>query len=123
MPTATPTNPFLARQAIATDVGSRIGASVPLEEDFMQTVFNELKPGEAGVAGDADRATFYVVYVEPQDDTGPSAAALSEPYFQPYFISPYQFMAQRMKMQAVGSNTQWRQDLFNEYDVRVIEQN
>lgn len=42
-------------------------------DDFMKTVFDELKNGEAGIAANADRSTFFLVKVRDRDGTEPPA--------------------------------------------------
>jgi hypothetical protein len=71
-------------------------------QDFMRTVFNDLKPGQVGVAPNFDRSIFYVVKVlertpaSEQDFDQFRARFLKEPVFdQLFFPSVYQQLALR----------------------------
>ena len=99
-----------------TDVGSRLGASVPLAQDFLATVFEKLEPGEAGVSFDEDQSSYWVVYVEPGDVVQPGDEFKSAPVFGSPFSSPYPQMAAQFKGQ-YGRN--WRQALLDEYGVEL----
>ncbi|MFO1092723.1 MAG: SurA N-terminal domain-containing protein, partial [Planctomycetaceae bacterium] len=66
MPTAQPFNPFAPRipriQAPpgVQDIGEKF---MRTESDFMKTVFDDLKPGDVGVAANVDRSEYYVVRI------------------------------------------------------------
>lgn len=123
-PFATGANPLFSQfgqQVFPTDLGRRIGSETPLGQDFMQTAFDELAPGEAGVAGDVERNQVYVVYVGPDAKTELTDEVAKAPYFQPSFSSPYPQMARELRQQAIGSD-QWRRDLLSEYDVLIYPQ-
>ena len=60
----------------------------PVGQDFMQTVFAALSPGETGVAADAIRSTFYVVRVKDRDGAGTAAdAAVASEALQQQFLN------------------------------------
>lgn len=64
----------------------RISTVVGVEkagESFMKTAFQDLKPGETGVAANADKTVYYVVQVEKRDDATPEEVAkLQERFIQ-----------------------------------------
>ena len=110
-------NPFMNNtQTERTDIGSRLGASVPLDDTFMQAVFDEAAPGDVVVAPDSEASSYWVVYVRPGEVPGPGAGFKQAPLFG--FMSPYPNLS-RMAKQRSGRS--WRRQLLDEYDVQLPE--
>ncbi|MEX0585505.1 MAG: hypothetical protein WD176_02595, partial [Pirellulales bacterium] len=106
-------------------------------EDFMRIVFDELQPGEVGVAPNSDRSIYYVVRVVSRtptpDDAGYAAFRerfLREPVFQahPLFAmqgiewpSIYQSMAIQQSLKSEPNWTQGPKGLFTRHDVQMVD--
>ena len=97
-----------------TNIGQRLGARTPLGDEFLQTVFEKLQPGEVGVTYDDEKKSFWVVQVEPTEPVKPSDGFDKAPVFGSRFSSPYPDMAVQYKLRTGGN---WRQSLLNEYGV------
>lgn len=113
-------NPFTTPPPELTrlrNVPGRIG------ESFMETVFNELRPGEAGVAHSVDKDYFYVVrvhdrsYGRADDLAGFREAFLREPVFGQYFTSDYPKLAQG---ELASYQTDWSEALFQKHGAEII---
>ncbi|MBW3541555.1 MAG: hypothetical protein KY476_14905 [Planctomycetes bacterium] len=95
------------------DVGGNTGG------EFMETVFNELEPGDVGVVPNSDRTVYYVVRVKDRSsaDEGVQTVLREELMREPLFEGawPYQQMLAARRNYLQG---QWIDRLHAKYDVR-----
>ncbi len=70
-PSVPPLNPFQPPPTAVqlTDLAPSVAKA---GERFMETVFRKLKPGEVGVAPNADQTVYYVVYLKSRSDSDPT---------------------------------------------------
>ncbi len=115
-------NPFMTPPPERTqlrNIPGRIG------ESFMEVVFDDLKPNDAGVAHSADMKYFYVVKVFDRtygrfENIGAFREQfLKEQLFAPYQFSDYPKLAQGELQQY---RTDWSKELFEKHGVEIIEQ-
>jgi len=100
--------------------------SVPgqIGESFMETVFDDLNVGEAGVAYSIDKDYYYVVRVDSRtygraaDRAAFRERFLREPVFAPYYASDYPKLAQS---KLVSMQTDWADALLDKYHVKILE--
>lgn len=97
---------------------------------FMETIFQDLKPGEIGVAPNADRTIYYVVKVKERAPADPEADAdfkekvLQAEIFTPpapaqllqFFATPYYYLSQEQERTLVQ---EWFDRLENKYDLQI----
>lgn len=105
-------NPFNQQPPRRTNVAALLDAEAPLGDEFFETVFDELEPGEAAVTTDSEGKAYYVVHVDPGAGDEIDRSVLSQEYFQ--LFSPYRMLAEQTKNRDGGN---FRQTLFNEYGV------
>ncbi|MGE0375927.1 MAG: hypothetical protein AB7I48_15805 [Planctomycetaceae bacterium] len=100
--------------------------SVPghMGESFMKTVFQEIRPGEVGVAHSVDQDYFYVVrindrtYGRAADLAGFRESFIHEPVFAPYYASDYPKLAQS----TLGNyQTDWSELLLKKHHAEIIK--
>jgi len=108
--------------------------------EFMRTVFDELSPGEAGVATNMDHSVYYVVRVtsrtpSPDDEEQMNQFRekfLREPVFEhdPLLArfgierpSPYEYLAVGETMQAEPNWIRGPGGLWERHDARIVERN
>ncbi|MCA9027218.1 MAG: hypothetical protein KDA86_18565 [Planctomycetaceae bacterium] len=115
-------NPFMTPPPVRTqlrNIPGRIGDS------FMETVFDEVRPKEAGIAHSIDKDYFYVVkvldrtYGQFENLEEFREQFLKERLFAPYQFSDYPKLAQGELQQY---RTDWSKELFEKHGVEIIEQ-
>lgn len=91
----------------------------------METVFDDVKPGEAGMAHSIDKKYFYVVKVlERTYGRFENLEAFREQFLKEQLFAPYQFsdypkLAQGELQQY---RTDWSKELFEKHGVEILEQ-
>jgi len=97
---------------------STISAIEKVDDDFMQTLFEELSEGDVGVIPNADRTAYHVVRIKNRTSATKAGqdilrqTFLKEDMF--FFFSPY---AKLIQQGAQASSIRWRDDLMKKYDV------
>lgn len=115
-------NPFMTPPPERTQLRTVPGR---IADSFMETVFNELQPNEAGVAHSVDKDYFYVVKViERTYGRSENLEAFREQFLKEQLFAPYQFsdypkLAQGQLQQY---RTDWSKELFEKHGVEIIEQ-
>ncbi len=90
-----------------------------ISEDFMETVFRDLEPGEIGVTESADGRYLHVVRVDNRTDLEEARAsflAAQGSLFSPF--SPFQMMTYEDSRNLVR---QWNSDIYEKYEVKWVE--
>jgi hypothetical protein len=110
-------NPF-QRFDIVPQLGSVAGLE-EVGEDFMETVFEDLKPGDVGVAPSRDRDYYYVVQVNnriPSDDEQWDIVRNN------FLAGQYSQLEDRMSSELMAANLpNWPEQLMEKYDVRFLQ--
>lgn len=97
---------------------SQIPGLEPLGEDFMRIVFDELKPGDVGVAPSAERTVYYVVRI---DSRIPADEEQWNIVRNNYLSGAYDQAQQRMAADLVMAEIpDWRNELFRKYQVEIL---
>jgi hypothetical protein len=114
-------NPFMTPPPERTqlrNVPGRIGDS------FMETVFGELSPHEAGVAHSVDKEYFYVVRVDDRTyGRFDNLDAFREQFMKEQLFAPYQFSdyPKLARGELQQYSTDWSKELFEKHGVEIIE--
>jgi hypothetical protein len=114
-------NPFNRPMPTMTELRTVPG---DVGEEFMRTVFNELDPGEAGVAHSYDMEYFYVVkvidrsYGNSPDEQAFRERFVSQPVFDQFGFSDYFKLAAGKLAQY---QTNWADELFQRHNVVFAE--
>lgn len=86
-------------------------------DDFMKVVFDELKPGDVGVAPSADRSIYYVVKIETRI---PATEEEWTTVRNNFLSGEYDPMVDRLGADLVNRETpHWANELFRKYDVQL----
>lgn len=96
---------------------SQIPGLEPLGEDFMRIVFDELQPGDVGVAPSVERTVYYVVRI---DSRIPADEEQWNIVRNNYLSGAYEQAQQRMAADLVMAEIpDWRNELFRKYQVEL----
>jgi len=115
-------NPFNRPAPILTELRTVPG---DVGGEFMEEVFDDLQPGEAGVAHSFDMQYYYVVQVDERSyGTSPNREVFRErftmqPVFDQFGLSDYSKLASRELQQY---QTNWAEELFKRHHVVFSEQ-
>ncbi|HID22163.1 MAG TPA: hypothetical protein EYP14_07145 [Planctomycetaceae bacterium] len=119
-PSVPPLNPFQPPPSTVqlTDLSPLVDKA---GEEFMRTVFDRLKPGEIGVAPNADKTVYYVVHVKERIPGTPEAeAAMREQFLKenPFASQSFQQLARRKRSEVY---LKWLDEFQRKYEVRWNE--
>ncbi|NOX56967.1 MAG: hypothetical protein GXP27_21505 [Planctomycetes bacterium] len=121
-PSVPPLNPFQPPPTPTVQLTDLSPLVTKAGEQFMRTVFNKLQPGEVGVAPNADKTVYYVVYLKERIPSTPEAeAAMREQFLKenPFASQPFQQLTRRERSEVY---LKWLEEFQRKYEVRWNKQ-